>query len=163
MSVDYSKTTYEHNFYKPIKKMGQTSILLYNNLWELTQEYYTNKFGFENPDVVRDCYASKGEKCAESIDEYFDLIGKDDINDNISFITRIFWDLRSGCWLADDNQASDIDEDILKMQVLNCRYFFALLMSLPIQMRVNRKYEEDLTMSWLPFFQKFHMKKIMLI
>lgn len=74
--------------------------------------------------------------------EWYDCVGNDFVNKEISILNRTYLDLRAGCWLSSIEQSFDMMEHITSIQPCNCRLFLSILMGFERQDRAAKKHEE---------------------
>ena len=156
MAVDEDWQFYSYNQYQALQKSQRKIVIVRNSVWGIACDYYSGIYGDKCIDLAtlypgilknKDFYNSTKEWTEQ-------VVGKDQINTQISFNNRIFWDLREGCWLSSIEQSFDMMDDIISIQIANSRLILSLLFGFSKKERIRKIHEEKITASICPEFTK---------
>ena len=156
MAVDADWLFYTYNQYQALQEAQRKIVIVRNSAWEIACDYYRGIYGDKCLDLAtlypgilnnKDFYNATMEWKEQ-------VVGKDQMNSQMSFNDRIFWDLREGCWLSSIEQSLDIMDDIVSIQIANSRLILSLLYGFSYQERIRKIHEEKITASICPEFTK---------
>ena len=147
MSVDIDWRYYALDQYKPLYADGKDIVLLRSGIWEIAKEFYYPMNGYkEEPDFERIFPAIKNNHLLrESLYEWYDYCANDITNKDISILNKVYWDLRTGCWISSIEQSYDMMEHITSIQPCNSRLFLSILMGFDQPVRLSKKHMELIT------------------
>lgn len=151
MAVDEDWNFYAYGQYLALTQESKPIIVLRSGGWEIVREYYRWSKGDINriyPGI------QTNQKFRESVDEWNQAIGQDQLNKNLTYITRAYWDLRCGCWLSSVEQSFDLMDGIVSIQPFNCRLFIATLFAVGEQNRKSQKVQRDIVEYLCPTLAK---------
>ena len=157
MAVDEDWLSYAYGQYEKLKEGKKQIVLLRSSVWGIAIEFYTNKKsdGDLTLNKIEEIY--KGVKInkdfSNSIKDWLKFYKNDIINFEVeSGMTRLFHEMREGCWLSSIEQGFDIMEGIVSIQPCNSRIFLSLLLSLPKEKRKIKQHEVEITNEAYPNF-----------
>ena len=156
MAVDEDWQFYSYNQYQALQKSQKKIVIIRNGAWEIASVYYRALFGDKCSDLAT-LYPDilKNKDFYNAIMEWKEqVVGKDKKNTQMSFIDRIYWDLREGCWLSSVEQSFDLMDDIISIQIANSRLIISLLFGFNHEERIRKIHEEKITSSICPEFTK---------
>lgn len=147
MAVDEDWNFYAYGQYEALKQDSSPVILLRSGGWEIIREYYRWSNGDINriyPGITID------ELFNKSVQDWNDAISQDQLNQELSYITRVYWDMRSGCWLSSVEQSFDMMDGVISIQPFNCRLFISILLSVDEKRRICQTVQNSLVKRLCP-------------
>lgn len=153
MAVDEDWKFYAYRQYQSLLFDENPIVILRSSIWEIANDYYEMVYGKQSQDLSKVFpYINKYDLLYNSITEWNNYVDEDVINKDISFANRVYWELRSGCWLSSIEQSFDMMENIVSLQPANCRLFISLLLAFPAEDRIQKYHENKIAeLSYPPF------------
>lgn len=152
MAVDADWLFYAYNQYQSIQSVpGEKVVIIRGGIWETPEEYYSVAWGKDANDV-RTLFPGilKNEMQYKSMMEWLDTVNSDDLNRNVSYMSRITWEMLQSSWLSSVEQSFDVMDGIVSIQPLNCRLFLRLLLAFNLSDRRSKVYEEKIAATLCP-------------
>ncbi len=166
MNVDTDRLFYGNGQYQAIPEDGKSVVILRSAIWET----------FFGDYVLRMPVEERKHMTKESIKKYYKWIAFDEeklkvycdwlkrVQEQepweeeacISEVDRMYWTMRSGCWLSDLEQSLTLVDNLESYQVLNSTLFFRILFGYvdPNDRPANKEEERRLTKAACPKLAK---------
>ena len=156
MAVDADWQLYAYNQFQALQEAQRKIVIVRNGAWEIASDYYRALFGDKCNDLTTLYPGILSNKFFynSTMEWKENIVEKDKKNTQMSFIDRIYWDLREGCWLSSIEQSFDMMDDIISIQIANSRLILSLLYGFSQQERIKKNHEEKITTSICPEFAK---------
>lgn len=146
MAIDEDWRFYAYNQYPSLKNGTKPIVIIRSGIWGIANEYYTRKCGERGKDLTFIYGGIKNDSLLyQSTKEWEDYVKRDLVNTNLSFVDRIYWELREGCWLASVEQSFDVMDGITSIQIFNCRMLIGALLGFPLEDRLRKEEENKIT------------------
>lgn len=156
MAVDADWQMYAYNQFQALQEAQRKIVIVRNGVWEIASDYYRALFGDKcndlttlYPDILSNKFFYNS-----TMEWKENIVEKDSKNSQMSFIDRIYWDLREGCWLSSIEHSFDMMDDIISIQIANSRLIISLLYGFSQQDRIRKNHEEKIAASICPEFSK---------
>lgn len=120
-------------------------------IFELIQDWYAYNI---TPEEYQRIYTSYGAYYEKAFMEWLELVKNDPLNKQLTLTSRMYWELRCGCFMSANCQGWDIVEHVTNIPILNCRRYFELLLRMDEKYRRNREWEIILTNKLCPELAK---------
>ena len=156
MAVDADWQMYAYNQFQALQEAQRKIVIVRNGVWEIASDYYRALFGDKCNDLTTLYPDSLSNKFFynSTMEWKENIVEKDRKNSQMSFIDRIYWDLREGCWLSSIEHSFDMMDDIISIQIANSRLIISLLYGFSQQDRIRKNHEEKIAASICPEFSK---------
>ncbi len=156
MAADADWQFYSYNQYQALQEEQRKIVIVRNGVWEIASDYYRALFGDKCNDLTTLYPGILSNKFFynSTMEWRENLVKKDQKNHQMSYIDRIYWDLREGCWLSSIEQSFDMMDDIISIQIANSRLIISLLYGFRQQDRIRKIHEEKIATSTCPVFTK---------
>ena len=148
MVVDEDALFYAYGQYQELQKTkGEPVLILRNNIWETVCDIYYSDYHLDHWDQETTLHylmpaAAAFPSIRKSLDDWYQLAAKDNLNTEWSAADRFYYDTRGGCWTAGIEQGFDVMEGIHSVQAVNCRLFLSILMGYSVDKRQTKAHQE---------------------
>ena len=147
MNVDGDSILYPSGVYAELsRKATSPYLMLRNNVWECVIDYFST-YSTTIDDLLKNI-CGDDNLIMESIKKWLDWVNSDPLNNEISLWDRIYWDLRTGCWLSSIEQSLDMVDDLTVVQMCNSRLILSHIHQFDLEKR-KRKAHNDMLISQL--------------
>lgn len=158
MAVDEDWNFYAYYQYQSLIEDNQPIVIIRSCVYEIPENIYKSDFG-EGANDITVVYKGilKNDLFYKSCMEwksYAESIENETLNNSISFLDKMYWDLRCGSWLSSVEQSFDMMEGITSLQMANSRLLISIMYGFDADQRFQRLHEEKITNTLCPAFAK---------
>ena|GEM_PF-3029123 len=152
MVVEEDQKFYAYRQYDQMVPPDQTAVLIRSNIFPLAAVSVSQQRAVGKQVNLSDFCAnyeiSQDSPMARAFTAFFQWIHDNPVQ--IPDTHRFYWEQKLACWSAENDRGYDIYENLIPIQMGNCRDLAAMLLSLPEEDRKGKKHQAEMTAMLCP-------------